>query len=368
MATHRHWDHLLGRLVFPDAPLLVSPRTLAHLRAAPEATEQAMRDFDDRYYLHRPEPLRLADAESIPLPGASRSATRRSSWCRPPGTATTAWPSGCRGRGRSSAATTCRRSSCRIWRRPTGRCPTIAPRSTAWRRSSTPPTWWSRGTARRWTAPRRGRSSTRTGATSTSSPGAATPVCRAAPTRRSSARSMLRTFGWLRGSTSVQQAPRVADEHRVEDVVRHAARAQGGDDPAQQVVVAHAAVGAQLGLRPHRAPEHAAVAEAVLEQRADRVEPLGVGRVLVAVAVVGLVAEAPLERRARACERAEVLAVGELVDVAEDHLPGRAAGRRRAARAPIRRAAPTGRAARSPRRRCARRRRRRRAAPAARSR
>jgi len=70
LATHRHWDHLLGRLVLPDAPLLVSPRTLAHLRAEPEASEQAMRDFDDRYYLHRPEPLRLADADSIPLPGA----------------------------------------------------------------------------------------------------------------------------------------------------------------------------------------------------------------------------------------------------------------------------------------------------------
>ena len=70
VATHRHWDHLLGRLVFPDAPLLVSPRTLAHLRARPEATEEAMRDFDDRFYLQRPEPLRLADAESIALPGA----------------------------------------------------------------------------------------------------------------------------------------------------------------------------------------------------------------------------------------------------------------------------------------------------------
>jgi glyoxylase-like metal-dependent hydrolase (beta-lactamase superfamily II) len=68
-ATHRHWDHLLGRLAFPDAALLVSPRTLAHLRAEPDATEQAMRDFDDRYYLHRPEPLRLADAEPVALPG-----------------------------------------------------------------------------------------------------------------------------------------------------------------------------------------------------------------------------------------------------------------------------------------------------------
>ena len=29
-----------------------------------------MRDFDDRFYLQRPEPLRLADAESIALPGA----------------------------------------------------------------------------------------------------------------------------------------------------------------------------------------------------------------------------------------------------------------------------------------------------------
>jgi glyoxylase-like metal-dependent hydrolase (beta-lactamase superfamily II) len=70
VATHRHWDHLLGRLVFPDAALLVSPRTLAHLRAEPEAAAQAMRDFDDRYYLHRPEPLRLAGTEAVELPGA----------------------------------------------------------------------------------------------------------------------------------------------------------------------------------------------------------------------------------------------------------------------------------------------------------
>jgi glyoxylase-like metal-dependent hydrolase (beta-lactamase superfamily II) len=69
LATHRHWDHLLGRLAFPDAALLVSPRTHTHLRAEPDATERAMRDFDDRYYLQRPEPLRLADAEPVAVPG-----------------------------------------------------------------------------------------------------------------------------------------------------------------------------------------------------------------------------------------------------------------------------------------------------------
>ena len=69
LATHRHWEHLLGRLAFPGAELLVSPRTLVHLRADPEAIERALRDFDDRFYLHRPEPLRLADARPAPLPG-----------------------------------------------------------------------------------------------------------------------------------------------------------------------------------------------------------------------------------------------------------------------------------------------------------
>jgi glyoxylase-like metal-dependent hydrolase (beta-lactamase superfamily II) len=70
LATHRHWDHMLGRLAFPAAELLCAQRTLAHLRADPQATARAMAEFDDRYYLRRPDPLRLDGARSAPVPGA----------------------------------------------------------------------------------------------------------------------------------------------------------------------------------------------------------------------------------------------------------------------------------------------------------
>ena len=69
LATHRHWDHLLGRSAFPAAELLCSPRTLAHLRAEPLATQRAMAGFDDRFYLRRPEALRLDHARAVELPG-----------------------------------------------------------------------------------------------------------------------------------------------------------------------------------------------------------------------------------------------------------------------------------------------------------
>lgn len=70
VATHRHWDHLLGRLCFPDVALACSPRTLAHVDADPPATARAMADFDDRYYLVRPQPLRLDGATAATVPGA----------------------------------------------------------------------------------------------------------------------------------------------------------------------------------------------------------------------------------------------------------------------------------------------------------
>ncbi len=69
LATHGDWDHLLGRLAFPGAALGVAETTAARLRAQPGATQRALRDFDERYYLSRPAPLALGSVEALPVPG-----------------------------------------------------------------------------------------------------------------------------------------------------------------------------------------------------------------------------------------------------------------------------------------------------------
>jgi glyoxylase-like metal-dependent hydrolase (beta-lactamase superfamily II) len=69
LATHGDWDHLLGRLAFPDAALGVAETTAARLRAHPGAAQRELRDFDERHYLARPQPLRLGALDALPVPG-----------------------------------------------------------------------------------------------------------------------------------------------------------------------------------------------------------------------------------------------------------------------------------------------------------
>ncbi|MGD0384918.1 MAG: MBL fold metallo-hydrolase [Solirubrobacteraceae bacterium] len=69
LATHGDWDHLLGRLAFPDAALGLAETTAARLRAHPGAAQRALRDFDERHYLSRPAPLTLGSLEALPVPG-----------------------------------------------------------------------------------------------------------------------------------------------------------------------------------------------------------------------------------------------------------------------------------------------------------
>jgi glyoxylase-like metal-dependent hydrolase (beta-lactamase superfamily II) len=69
LATHGDWDHLLGRLAFPEASLGVAETTAARLRANPGVAQRELRDFDERYYVERRAPLALGSAEALPVPG-----------------------------------------------------------------------------------------------------------------------------------------------------------------------------------------------------------------------------------------------------------------------------------------------------------
>jgi glyoxylase-like metal-dependent hydrolase (beta-lactamase superfamily II) len=69
LTTHADWDHLLGRLAFPQASLGCAETTAARLRAEPGAAQRELREFDEEHYVSRPRPLSLAGAQALPVPG-----------------------------------------------------------------------------------------------------------------------------------------------------------------------------------------------------------------------------------------------------------------------------------------------------------
>jgi glyoxylase-like metal-dependent hydrolase (beta-lactamase superfamily II) len=69
LATHGDFDHLLGRLAFPTAPLGVAETTAARLRADPGGAQRALRELDERFYLPRDAPLALGRVEALAVPG-----------------------------------------------------------------------------------------------------------------------------------------------------------------------------------------------------------------------------------------------------------------------------------------------------------
>jgi glyoxylase-like metal-dependent hydrolase (beta-lactamase superfamily II) len=69
LATHADWDHLLGRLAFPQAALGICETTAARLRGTPAEAQRELRDFDDQHYVIRPAPLSLGQIEALPVPG-----------------------------------------------------------------------------------------------------------------------------------------------------------------------------------------------------------------------------------------------------------------------------------------------------------
>ena len=69
LATHADWDHLLGRIAFPDAPLGCGESTARRLAAEPGAAQRELRDFDEEHYVDDRRPLSLGGIQSLPVPG-----------------------------------------------------------------------------------------------------------------------------------------------------------------------------------------------------------------------------------------------------------------------------------------------------------
>jgi glyoxylase-like metal-dependent hydrolase (beta-lactamase superfamily II) len=69
LATHGDWDHVLGPLAFPQAPLGCASSTAERLAARPGEPQRELRDFDEDLYIERPRPLALGSVQSLPVPG-----------------------------------------------------------------------------------------------------------------------------------------------------------------------------------------------------------------------------------------------------------------------------------------------------------
>jgi glyoxylase-like metal-dependent hydrolase (beta-lactamase superfamily II) len=69
LVTHADWDHLLGRIAFPDASLGCGETTARRLAAETGEALRGLRDFDDEQYIDDRPPLALGGVQSLPLPG-----------------------------------------------------------------------------------------------------------------------------------------------------------------------------------------------------------------------------------------------------------------------------------------------------------
>jgi glyoxylase-like metal-dependent hydrolase (beta-lactamase superfamily II) len=69
LATHADWDHLLGRLAFPEHSLGCGESSAARLHDEPGAAQRALKAFDDGLYVARERPLPLGGIQPLPVPG-----------------------------------------------------------------------------------------------------------------------------------------------------------------------------------------------------------------------------------------------------------------------------------------------------------
>ena len=69
LATHGDWDHLLGRLAFPDLALGCSQDTAERLQASPGRAQRELRSFDEELMIDRDRPLALGAVQALPVPG-----------------------------------------------------------------------------------------------------------------------------------------------------------------------------------------------------------------------------------------------------------------------------------------------------------
>ena len=69
LATHADWDHLLGRIAFPEASLGCGESTARRLGAEPGDAQRKLRAFDEEQYVDDRPPLALGGVQSLPVPG-----------------------------------------------------------------------------------------------------------------------------------------------------------------------------------------------------------------------------------------------------------------------------------------------------------
>ncbi|MBJ7470793.1 MAG: MBL fold metallo-hydrolase [Solirubrobacteraceae bacterium] len=69
LATHADWDHVLGRLAFPEAAVGLDERSAARLTARLGEPQRRLREFDAEWYVQRPSPLALGELQPLPVPG-----------------------------------------------------------------------------------------------------------------------------------------------------------------------------------------------------------------------------------------------------------------------------------------------------------
>jgi glyoxylase-like metal-dependent hydrolase (beta-lactamase superfamily II) len=69
LATHGDWDHLLGRLAFPDAALAAAESTVSRLGSELGQAHRELREFDEEQYVVDRAPLSLGSLQALPVPG-----------------------------------------------------------------------------------------------------------------------------------------------------------------------------------------------------------------------------------------------------------------------------------------------------------
>jgi len=69
LATHGDFDHVLGRLAFPDLALGVAESTMRRIRERPGEAQRELRDADAANYVARARPLSLGQVQALPVPG-----------------------------------------------------------------------------------------------------------------------------------------------------------------------------------------------------------------------------------------------------------------------------------------------------------
>jgi glyoxylase-like metal-dependent hydrolase (beta-lactamase superfamily II) len=69
LVTHADWDHLLGRLAYPEASLGCGECSARRLASEPGAAQRELRAFDEEHYVDGRVPLALAGIQPFPVPG-----------------------------------------------------------------------------------------------------------------------------------------------------------------------------------------------------------------------------------------------------------------------------------------------------------